>query len=52
MTWDHLIEEIFQNQFLGPLKSVIVYNRRKIYLDNVVFRMHYIWYGNNDESYR
>ncbi len=31
------------NPLWGPLRNIIVYNRRKIYIDNVVFRIHYTW---------
>ncbi|XP_021947052.1 innexin inx2 isoform X1 [Folsomia candida] len=31
------------NPLLDPLKSILVYNRRRIYIDNVFFRMHYVW---------
>lgn len=31
------------NPLLDPLKNILIYNRRRIYIDNVYFRIHYIW---------
>jgi hypothetical protein len=31
------------NPLLDPLKSILVYNRRRIYIDNVYFRLHSVW---------
>jgi len=34
---------VIPNPLLDPLKSILVYNRRRIYIDNVYFRLHYVW---------
>ncbi len=31
------------NSLLDPLKSILVFNRRRIYIDNVFFRIHYVF---------